>query len=213
MTHGQLLPWFITVSNIDSPDPDVVRAGNERVVRPRLADAAFFWEQDRKQPLARATSAVSIAVTFQAQLGSLGARTRRIAVLAQRIAAAPSDAADVAHDGARGTARQMRSADGDGRRVSGLQGIMGRYYALADGEPPRGGRGDPRALPAARRRRCAARLRASATRSRSADKLDTLAGIFAIGQKPSGTRDPFGAAARRHRRAAHRARAQPRARL
>ena len=74
---GTLLPAFITVSNIESRDPAKVRAGNERVVRPRLADAAFFWEQDRKQPLAVRAGALD-AVTFQAKLGSLGDKTRRV---------------------------------------------------------------------------------------------------------------------------------------
>ncbi|MGA8706633.1 MAG: glycine--tRNA ligase subunit beta, partial [Steroidobacteraceae bacterium] len=78
---GQLMPWFITVSNIDSPEPGVVRAGNERVVRPRLADAEFFWRQDRKAPLAARLAGLE-HVTFQAQLGSQGGRTRRIAALA-----------------------------------------------------------------------------------------------------------------------------------
>ena len=116
---------------------------------------------------------------------------------------------DAAHRGARRRARRphrrRRARDAraallckcdlltaHGRRVSGAAGRHGRYYALADGEAARGGRGDPRALPAARRRRCAAGRRATGTALALADKLDTLAGIFAIGQKPSGTRDPFG---------------------
>ena len=74
---GRLTGWFITVSNIESRDPTKVREGNERVVRPRLADAAFFWEQDRRAPLAARVAALS-AVTFQAQLGSLAARTERL---------------------------------------------------------------------------------------------------------------------------------------
>ena len=187
---GALLPWFITISNIDSPIPDVVRAGNERVVRPRLADAAFFWEQDRRQPLA-----------------ARRARPRRRHLPG---AARLAGRAHRAHRGA-GRARSPRSIGADGGATARaaqlakcdlltamvgefpeLQGIMGRYYALADGEAPRGRGGDPRALPAARRRRCAAGLGASAMRVALADKLDTLAGIFAIGQKPSGTRDPFG---------------------
>ncbi len=83
---GRLLPWFITVSNIESTDPAVVRAGNERVVRPRLADAAFFWEQDRKSPLASRLPQLD-AVTFQAQLGSIGDKVRRVEHLAREIAA------------------------------------------------------------------------------------------------------------------------------
>jgi len=84
---GALLPAFITVSNIESRDPAKVRAGNERVVRPRLADAAFFWEQDRRQPLAVRLPALD-TVTFQLQLGSLGDKMRRVRRLAGDIAVA-----------------------------------------------------------------------------------------------------------------------------
>ncbi|MGH8206843.1 MAG: glycine--tRNA ligase subunit beta [Steroidobacteraceae bacterium] len=185
---GALLPCFITVSNIDSPEPGLVRAGNERVVRPRLADAAFFWDQDRRTPLAARHAALD-AVTFQAQLGSLGARVQRIGALAGAIA--PQIGADAGL-----TARAVLLAKCDlltamVGEFPELQGHMGRYYALADGEPapvaeaiaehylPRSA-GD--ALPASRVGDAAA----------LADKLDLIAGIFAIDQKPTGTRDPFG---------------------
>src|SRR6185437_13088608 len=79
--QGHLLPNFITVSNIESRDPARVVEGNERVVRPRLADAAFFWDQDRKQPLAARRERLD-AVTFQGKLGSLGDKTRRVRLLA-----------------------------------------------------------------------------------------------------------------------------------
>jgi glycyl-tRNA synthetase beta chain len=183
-----LLPWFITISNIDSPDPDVVRTGNERVVRPRLADAAFFWEQDRKQALHARRTGLD-AVTFHDKLGSLGARTDRIAVLAGAIAA------HIGADRAATTrAAQLAKCDLLTAMVGEfpeLQGIMGRYYALADGEPalvaeairehylPRAA-GD--ALPAS----------AVGDAVALGDKLDTLAGIFASGQKVSGNSDPFG---------------------
>jgi glycyl-tRNA synthetase beta chain len=183
-----LLASFITISNIDSPDPDVVRTGNERVVRPRLADAAFFWEQDRKQPLFDRRTGLD-AVTYQAQLGSQGARTERIAALADAIAARIG-----ADAGATARAAQLAKCDLLTAMVGEfpeLQGTMGRYYAIADGEThqvaqairdhylPRGA-GD--SLPESRVGDALA----------IADKLDALAGIFAIGQKPSGTRDPFG---------------------
>jgi glycyl-tRNA synthetase beta chain len=183
-----LMPWFITISNIDSPDPDVVRAGNERVVRPRLADAAFFWEQDRRQPLVERRLALD-GVTFHDKLGSLGARTDRIGVLASAIAA------HIGADGAE-TARAAKLAKCDlltamVGEFPELQGCMGRYYALADGEAPRVADAIrdhylPRAAGDA--------LPASGVGDAVAlgDKLDTLAGIFASGQKPSGTRDPFG---------------------
>ncbi len=185
---GALLPRFITVSNIDSPEPALVRAGNERVVRPRLADAAFFWEQDRRVPLAARRAALD-AVTFQAQLGSLGARVQRIGALAGAIA--PQIGADTEL-----TARAVLLAKCDlltamVGEFPELQGHMGRYYALADGEAPAVAeaiaehylpRGAGDALPATRVGDAAA----------LADKLDLIAGIFAIDQKPSGTRDPFG---------------------
>jgi glycyl-tRNA synthetase beta chain len=177
---GRLLPLFITVSNIDSKNMDMVRAGNERVVRPRLSDAAFFWEQDRKAPLAARLAQLD-AVTFQAQLGSIGDKVRRVTQLARAIAARIDGDATLAE-----RAAQLAKCDLVTNLVGEfpeLQGIMGRYYAAADGEAaevataiaehyqPRGA-GD--AVPQ--------------TRSGLAV---TLTGIFAIGQKPSGTKDPF----------------------
>ncbi|HXR18470.1 MAG TPA: glycine--tRNA ligase subunit beta [Steroidobacteraceae bacterium] len=185
---GELLPWFITVSNIDSPEPEVIRSGNERVVRPRLADAEFFWAQDRRQPLSARLAGLR-QMTFEAQLGSQADRTQRIAVLAETIAAAVG-----ADPGASVRAALLCKCDLSTamvREFPELQGLMGRYYALADGEPaavaeairehylPRGA-GD--ALPASPIGDAVA----------LADKIDVLAGIFAIGQKPSGTRDPYG---------------------
>jgi glycyl-tRNA synthetase beta chain len=184
---GRLLPVFLTVANIPSSDPSVVRAGNERVVRPRLSDAAFFWEQDRKQPLA-SRSAQLDAVTFQAQLGSIGDKVRRIEPLARAIAAR------IGGDEALAARAALLCKNDLVTNLVGefpeLQGIMGGYYADADGEPAEIGRAiaghyQPRgagdAVPAT-----LAGLAVSI-----ADKLDTLTGIFAIGQKPSGTKDPF----------------------
>src|SRR5581483_11882423 len=185
---GRLLPHFITVSNIESHDPSKVREGNERVVRPRLADAAFFWDQDRKRPLASLREALN-AVTFHVKLGSLGDKTRRVRTLAGEIAAV----------GGKEVAETERAAElckcdlltalvGE---FPELQGIMGTYYALADGETPEvavairehylpRGAGDE--LPETHPGLAVA----------IADKLDTLAGIFAVGEKPSGTKDPLG---------------------
>ncbi|MFI4869890.1 MAG: glycine--tRNA ligase subunit beta [Steroidobacterales bacterium] len=183
-----LLPWFITISNIDSPDPEVVRAGNERVVRPRLADADFFWEQDRKQPLAERRAGLD-AVMFHDKLGSLGARTDRIAVIAAGIGAQTgADESETARAAQLAKCDLLTAMVGE---FPELQGIMGRYYALADGEAPRVAeairehylpRGAGDALPGSSVGDAVA----------LGDKLDTLAGIFASGQKPSGTRDPFG---------------------
>jgi len=186
--HGRLLPAFVTVSNIASRDPPKVRAGNERVVRARLADAAFFWERDRREPLAARRVGLE-SVTFQAKLGSLGDKTRRLRVLVPDIAAlagASREAALRAADLAK--CDLLTAMVGE---FPELQGIMGCYYARADDEPeevavslreqylPRSA-GD--ALPAT----------GVGLALAIADKLDTLAGIFAIGEKPSGTKDPFG---------------------
>ena len=184
---GALLPLFITVSNIESREPARVREGNERVVRPRLSDAAFFQAQDRRKPLADSRAGLD-AVTFQAKLGSIGDKVRRVGALAATIA--PQVGADgmlVAR------AAELCKCDLISAMVGEfpeLQGTMGSYHAAADGEPaevvaairehyqPRGA-GD--ALPAT----------ATGTALALADRLDTLAGIFGIGQKPSGTKDPF----------------------
>jgi glycyl-tRNA synthetase beta chain len=186
--NGRLLPSFITVSNIESHDPSKVREGNERVVRPRLADAAFFWDQDRKRPLASLREALN-SVTFHVKLGSLGDKTRRVRTLAGEIAAV----------GGKEIAETERAAElckcdlltamvGE---FPELQGVMGEYYAVADGETPEVAvairehylpRGAGDALPETH-----AGLAVSI-----ADKLDTLAGIFAVGEKPTGTKDPLG---------------------
>jgi len=184
---GRLLPAFIAVSNIASREPDKVRAGNERVVRPRLADAAFFWEQDRRQPLAARVAALD-AVTFAARLGTLGDKTRRVRALAGSIAAATGATREAAERAAELSKCDLLTAMVG--EFPELQGIMGSYYASADGEPgevalairehyqPRSA-GD--ALPAS----------ATGLALAIADKLDTLAGIFAIGEKPTGAKDPF----------------------
>jgi glycyl-tRNA synthetase beta chain len=184
---GALLPLFITVSNIESREPARVREGNERVVRPRLSDAAFFQAQDRRKPLADSRAGLD-AVTFQAKLGSIGDKVRRVGALAATIAP------QVGADGALvARAAELCKCDLISAMVGEfpeLQGTMGAYHAAADGEPaevvaairehyqPRGA-GD--ALPAT----------ATGTALALADRLDTLAGIFGIGQKPSGTKDPF----------------------
>jgi glycyl-tRNA synthetase beta chain len=185
---GKLLPHFITVSNIESSEPAKVRAGNERVVRPRLSDAAFFWSQDRKQPLAARLAGLD-AVTFQAKLGSIGDKVRRVSTLAGEIALLiDADRAQTVRAAELAKCDLLSAMVGE---FPELQGIMGRYYAAADGEPgevataidehylPRGAGG---ALPGT----------GAGVAVALADKVDTLAGIFAIGQKPSGTKDPFG---------------------
>jgi glycyl-tRNA synthetase beta chain len=184
---GTLMPAFIAVSNIESRDPEKVRAGNERVVRARLADAAFFWEQDRRQALSTRRGALD-AVTFQAKLGSLGDKALRVSALVRDIAAAAQADPDYAVRAAELAKCDLLSAMVG--EFPDLQGVMGSYYARADGEPeevaeairehylPRGA-GD--ALPA----------HPVGTALAIADRLDTIAGIFAIGEKPTGNKDPF----------------------
>jgi glycyl-tRNA synthetase beta chain len=185
---GALMPWFVTVSNIESTDPSQVVAGNERVVRPRLSDADFFWTTDRKQRLADRCDALR-KVTFQAQLGSLYDKTHRTRALAVEIAQSIGGDLALADRGAQlSKCDLLTSMVGE---FPELQGLMGRYYAHLDGEPAEVSEAQreqylPRfagdALPATRTGMAVA----------VADKLDTIAGIFAIGQKPTGTRDPFG---------------------
>ena len=186
--QGRLMPWFVTVSNIESADPSQVIAGNERVVRPRLTDAAFFWSSDRKHRLDSHCEALK-RVTFQTQLGSLHDKAERVRALSKSIATAVGGDAALAD-----RAAQLSKCDLLTAMVGEfpeLQGLMGRYYAQHDGEPaevcealqeqylPRFA-GDT--LPATRTGMAVA----------IADKLDTITGIFATGQKPTGTRDPFG---------------------
>jgi glycyl-tRNA synthetase beta chain len=186
--HGRLMNNFITVANIESRDPDKVRDGNERVVRPRLADAAFFWETDRKQPLASRRDALR-SVIFQNQLGSLLDKSERVAQLAVKIA--HSIGADVSISQ---RAAQLSKCDLLTSLVGEfpeLQGTMGKYYAQHDGEPAELCRAiEEQYLP----RFAGDRLpETPAGRALAlADKLDSIAGTFCIGQKPSGTRDPYG---------------------
>jgi len=185
---GQLLNHFITIANIVSRDPSKVRDGNERVVRPRLADAAFFWETDRKQRLeARRESLKS--VTFQAKLGSLFDKSERVAQLAEQIATALNSDVQQARRAAELSKCDLLTAMVG--EFPELQGLMGKYYAEHDGES----RDVALALEEQYLPRFAGdRLpqTPSGIALAIADKLDTITGIFAIGQKPTGARDPFG---------------------
>ena len=186
--QGALMPWFVTVSNIESRDPSQVIAGNERVVRPRLTDAAFFYRTDRQQPLSAQIEPLK-RVTFQTQLGSQHQKSERVRALATSIATAIGGDTALA-----GRAAQLCKCDLLTNMVGEfpeLQGLMGRYYALHDGEPPE--------VAEALREQYLPRFAGDelpATRTGMAlsiaDKLDTIAGIYSTGQKPSGTRDPFG---------------------
>ncbi len=183
-----LLPYFVTVANLESKEPDKVRDGNERVIRPRLADAAFFWDNDRRKALSTRREALR-DVVYQRGLGSLYDKSARTAEIAARVAESlQMETSGVAR------AAELCKCDlltGMVGEFPDLQGTMGRYYAISDGESDIvadaiGEHYQPRfagdALPATDAGRVLA----------IADKLDTLAGIFTIGKKPSGNRDPFG---------------------
>ncbi len=187
---GELLPRFVAVSNIESRDPGVVRAGNERVVRPRLADAAFFWEQDRRAPLA-----ASIEALAQRHLSGETRQRGRQGAARRRAGRQPRSRlrGRTRARGAGGAAVQVRSAERHGR---GIPRTAGRHGQPTTRRPTAR---TPR-LRAAIREHYLPRSAGDAACRRPptgmalalADRLDTLAGIFAIGQKPSGTRDPFG---------------------
>lgn len=184
---GALTPNFVGVANIDSRDPNEIRKGYERVVRPRLSDAAFFFDQDLKQPLAEHVEALK-TVTYQQKLGSLYDKTERVIALARAVAPAVGVDPGMAEAAAR-----LSKADLQTRMVSEfpeLQGMMGRTYALAQGQPeavavaldeiyaPRQSGVPIAATPLGRVLAIA-------------ERLDTLAGIFAVGLKPTGNKDPF----------------------
>jgi glycyl-tRNA synthetase beta chain len=186
--NGTLLPYFITVANIASSDPRQVQAGNERVIRPRLKDAAFFWDQDRKVALESRAERLA-GVIFQQQLGSLADKQQRIARIATRIAeAAGFNTEQVQRAAALCKCDLLTSMVCE---FPELQGIMGRYYARHDGEPVEVAAAlDEQYQP----RYAGDDLPSTATGQAIAiaDRLDTLAGIFAIGKPPTGDKDPFG---------------------
>ena len=188
--EGELLPYFITVANIESRDPAKVVAGNERVIRPRLADAAFFYSNDLKIPLSQRREDLR-SVIFQAQLGSLFDKSERVATLAAAISrtAAVDDAAaeSAARAGALCKADLISDMVGE---FADLQGVMGRYYARANGESD----AVAEAIYEQYLPRFAGDAIASTAAGRAlaiADRLDTITGIFAIGQPPTGSKDPF----------------------
>ena len=184
---GRLMNHFITIANIDSPRPEVIAEGNERVIRPRLADAMFFWEQDGKRRLADHLESLK-TVVFQQQLGTLYDKSARVAELAAWLAPATGADPDLARRaGLLSRCDLMTEMVGE---FPDLQGIMGRYQALRDGEPE--------ALAWALEefylpRHAGDRLpeRPASLALALADKADTLVGIFGIGQRPTGDKDPF----------------------
>lgn len=184
---GKLLPRFITVANIDSLQPSLVVMGNEKVVRPRLSDAAFFYEKDKQQSLEQRREALK-TVVFQQKLGSVFDKTERISRLAGFIA---EQIGCNRQDAER--AGQLAKSDLLSEMVlefTELQGVMGYYYALNDGENQ-----DvaiairDHYFPAGNNDRMPENLVGKALAL--ADRIDTLIGIFGIGQQPTGTKDPF----------------------
>ncbi len=185
--NGELLPAFIFITNIESKDPQQIIAGNEKVIRPRLADAQFFFESDKKVSLASRVDGLA-NILFQKQLGSIKDKSERISQVAGAIAAELS--ADV---NAAKRAGLLCKADLSSLMVFEFpetQGVMGMHYARHDNEAA----GVPEAiyehyLP----RYSGDALPESAVGAAVAiaDKLDTLVGIFGIGQTPKGDRDPF----------------------
>lgn len=186
-TDQALLPYFITLSNIESRDPAQVIQGNERVIRPRLADAAFFFDTDKKTSLEHKREALK-SVVFQAKLGTIYDKTERVSKLAAKIAEAIGSDAALAQ-----RAGELSKSDLVSEMVlefTDLQGLMGTHYARFDGEqedvakaldeqymPKYAGGPLPSTLTG-----CVLSL---------AEKLDSLVGLFGINQPPTGTKDPF----------------------
>jgi glycyl-tRNA synthetase beta chain len=184
---GRLTEHFVGVANIASKDPSEVRKGYERVIRPRFADARFFFDEDLKQGLASMNEGLA-TVTYQAKLGTIADKVARVAVLAETIAAQAGVDPALAR-----RAAELSKADLQSRLVNEfpeLQGIAGRYYATAAGEPA--------AVAAAIDEAWMPRFSADAIAPSAlgrvlavAERLDTLAGGFRAGLKPTGNKDPF----------------------
>ncbi|MGH8643799.1 MAG: glycine--tRNA ligase subunit beta [Gammaproteobacteria bacterium] len=185
--EGGLAPRFIGVSNIESARPELIRQGNERVVDPRLKDAAFFWEQDRQHKLAKHIEGLQ-GIVFQEKLGTLHEKCRRVAALSGYIVQALGSDPELARRAAWLSKCDLMS-DMVGEFPE-LQGIMGRYYAEHSGEPAQVCQAlEEQYLP----RQAGGALPRTETglALAVADKLDTLVGIFAIGLAPRSDSDPY----------------------
>ncbi len=185
---GEIYPGFITVSNIESLNPASVSSGNERVIRPRFSDAEFFWTQDRKQTLENRLPALE-GIVYQKKLGTLAEKSNRVVDLAEFIAGEIQADAESAVRAAR-LAKADLLTDMVGEFPS-LQGTMGRYYALADGESAEVAQAiEEQYLP----KQSGGALPKSLTGQvlSVAEKLDSLVGIFSAGLIPSGDKDPYG---------------------
>jgi len=190
--QGRLLAKFLIVSNMEVDDPRQIVDGNQRVVRPRLADARFFFEQDKKTPLADRVPRLA-SVVYHARLGTQAQRIERVREIARELAHALGVDAWACD-----RAAMLAKADlvtGMVGEFPELQGVMGTYYARHDGEPE--------AVAAAIEEHYRPRFAGDALPATEvgtvvalADKLETLTGLFGIGQQPTGDKDPF--ALRRH---------------
>jgi glycyl-tRNA synthetase beta chain len=184
---GKLLPLFITIANIESKDPDQIILGNERVIRPRLSDAAFFYESDKRTTLQQKREALK-TVIFQEKLGSVYEKTVRLVSLIKYIAPLVN-----ANNAFSIRAAEICKSDLVTDMVNEfetLQGVMGKYYASHDGEADEVAEsilehympkfsGD--SIPATN----------TGVALALTDRLDTLTGIFGIGEQPTGSKDPF----------------------
>ncbi len=184
---GALLPRFITVANIKSEDPDVIIRGNERVITPRLADAAFFYDKDLSQPLSDWLERLH-AVVYQADLGTYFEKARRLGELSKRIARLLSIDETLSERAGRLAKADLLS--GMVGEFPELQGIMGEYYAIASGEPAD--------ISSAIKEHYQPRFSGDVLPTKDvsfvvalADRLDALVGLFGVNQPPTGSKDPF----------------------
>jgi glycyl-tRNA synthetase beta chain len=186
-SDGKLMPFFITISNIESTDPAQVIAGNEKVIRPRLSDAAFFFETDKKRTLESRIEDLK-SIVFQKDLGTLHDKASRVAILAKHIAE------QLGQDQAKAErAALLAKTDLMTDMVyefTDLQGLMGYHYALNDGEDE--------AVALAQNEQYMPRFSGDELPKSEpgiavalADRLDTLTGLFGINQPPTGSKDPF----------------------
>jgi glycyl-tRNA synthetase beta chain len=185
--NGKLLPAFISVANIESSDLSVIIDGNERVIRPRLTDSEFFWEQDKVSSLASRLPKLD-SVLFMKSLGSMGEKAKRIESLATYIANVVGANAD--HSARAGLLAKTDLVSNMVGEFADLQGVMGGYYALNDGEDA--------AVATAISEHYHPRFAGDTLPSTPeglvvaiADKLDTITGIYGIGQGPTGSKDPY----------------------
>jgi len=184
---GAMMPNFITLCNIESTDPQQVIQGNERVIRPRLADAAFFFETDKKSTLEKRREQLK-KIVFQKQLGTVYDKTERVSKLAAKISHAIGG--DETHAARAGQLAKSDLVTEMVLEFTDLQGTMGYYYALHDGEAEE--------VAVALNEQYKPKFAGDSLPSKAcgqalsiAEKIDSLVGLFGISQPPTGTKDPF----------------------